>query len=248
MIRVDGVSRTFGSGAASSLAVDDVSLEVSRGEFVAVAGPSGSGKTSLLNLIGALDVPSSGTIEIDGRDLTRLTDDQLAELRLTRIGFVFQHFNLVPVLSASENVELPILFHAGLSRGERRERVRLALERVGLSDKARRRPAELSGGEQQRVAVARALAGRPAIVLADEPTANLDHETGKAVIALMQRLNRDNGATFLYATHDPELIRLAGRVIRLRDGRLAADDSRACFSNWRYATSSATASGPPYGC
>jgi putative ABC transport system ATP-binding protein len=219
LIRLESVSRVFGSGAARATALEGISLTVDRSEFVAVAGPSGSGKTSLLNLIGAIDEPTSGRIVVDGQQLADLDEGQKAELRLRRIGFVFQHFNLIPVLDASENVALPLMF-AGLSAAERERRVAAALERVGMADKRAQRPGTLSGGEQQRVAVARALAGRPALVLADEPTANLDHETGAAVVELMHTLNREDGTTFLYATHDPELIRLAGRVIVLRDGHL----------------------------
>jgi putative ABC transport system ATP-binding protein len=220
LIRLEAVSRVYGSGASASVALDRVSLTVGEGEFVAVAGPSGSGKTTLLNLIGALDTPTSGSVRIAERELAGLDGNSLADLRLERIGFVFQSFNLSPGLSAVENVQLPLLFRRGLTAKERRERARRSLLRVGLAGKEDRRPSELSGGERQRVAVARALAGEPAIVLADEPTANLDHETGAGVIALMRELNSERGVTFLYATHDPELIRLASRVIALRDGRL----------------------------
>jgi putative ABC transport system ATP-binding protein len=220
LIRLDGVRRVFGTGAATTVALEDVSLEIGASEFVAVAGPSGSGKTSLLNLIGVLDRPTSGSVLLDGHELESLSEDQRAELRLTRIGFIFQHFNLVPVLSVAENVELPLLFRPDLSAGQRARRAHDCLERVSLADRRDRRPAELSGGERQRVAVARALAGKPEIVLADEPTANLDHETGAGVIELMHELNREEGATFLYATHDPELIALADRVLTLRDGKL----------------------------
>jgi putative ABC transport system ATP-binding protein len=220
LIRLVAVSRVFGEGAARAVALDALSLEVAPCEFVAVAGPSGSGKTSLLNLVGALDEPTSGTVEIDAVDLATLGDAERADLRLRRIGFIFQGFNLVPVLSAAENVELPLLFRSNLARRDRQRAVARSLERVGLAGKEHRRPSELSGGECQRVAVARALAGNPAVVLADEPTANLDHETGAQVIALMRELNREQRTTFLYATHDPELIALADRVIRLRDGRL----------------------------
>ncbi len=223
MIHIEAVSRVFGAGPTRTVALADVSLEIEQGEFVAVAGPSGSGKTSLLNIIGALDEPTGGTVRIDGKPLSGLSQDERARVRLETIGFVFQQFNLIPVLSAAENVELPLLFRTGLRGAERRERVRTGLERVGLAGKSGHRPAELSGGELQRVAIARALAGRPAVVLADEPTANLDRETGAAVVALMHELNRERGTTFLYATHDPELIRLAGRVLRLRDGRLTAE-------------------------
>ena len=225
MIRLQGVSRSFGEGAASAVALDGINLQVEAGEFVAVAGPSGSGKTSLLNIIGVLDAPDTGSVEVDGQDVGALGEGEQADLRLAKIGFVFQRFNLIPVLSAAENVELALLFRRDVSAGERQERVRTSLERVGLGDKGHRRPAELSGGEQQRVAVARALAAKPVVVLADEPTANLDHETGLPVIELMRDLNRENRTTFLYATHDPELIRLADRVIRLRDGRQVEGDA-----------------------
>ncbi len=225
MIRLQEVSRSFGEGAGRAVALDGINLQVEAGEFVAVAGPSGSGKTSLLNIIGVLDAPDAGSVEVDGQDVGALGEPEQADLRLAKIGFVFQRFNLIPVLSAAENVELALLFRRDVSAGERRERVRTSLERVGLGDKGHRRPAELSGGEQQRVAVARALAAKPVVVLADEPTANLDHETGLPVIELMHDLNRENHTTFLYATHDPELIRLADRVIWLRDGRQVEGDA-----------------------
>jgi putative ABC transport system ATP-binding protein len=227
VILLDSVTKSFGAGAARVVALDRVSLDVEPGAFVAVAGPSGSGKTTLLHLLGALDEPDTGRVVVDGRELEGLGETARAELRLARIGFVFQRFNLVPVLDAAENVELPLLFRKGVSAVDRRRQVSEALDRVGLAGKAHRRPSELSGGEQQRVAVARALAGRPALVLADEPTANLDHETGAAVVELMRELNRRDGTTFLYATHDPELIRLAGRVVRLRDGRIEDAGARA---------------------
>jgi putative ABC transport system ATP-binding protein len=220
LVRLDGVTKAFGSGASRTVAVDRVSLAIDRGEFVAVAGPSGSGKTTLLHLVGALDEPDAGEVTIDGSSLSGLGETERAGLRLARIGFVFQQFNLVPVLDAAENVELPLLFRRDLAPSERRRRAAGALDRVGLGAKGDRRPSELSGGEQQRVAIARALAGGPALVLADEPTANLDHDTGAAVVELMHELNRRDGTTFLYSTHDPELMRLAGRVVRMRDGRI----------------------------
>ncbi len=222
MIRLESVGKVYGSGPGRAVALDGISISVAPGQFVAVAGPSGSGKTSLLNLIGGLDEPTSGSVSIDGKRLRDLSEDERAGLRLRTVGFIFQHFNLIPVLSAAENVELPLLFRP-FGAADRRRRVARALERVGLGGKQARRPAELSGGELQRVAVARALAGEPAIVLADEPTANLDHETGAAVIGLMHELNRESRTTFLYSSHDQELIRLADRVVRLRDGRLLAE-------------------------
>jgi putative ABC transport system ATP-binding protein len=220
---LSSVSRVYGTGAQRFQALADVTLQVTRGEFVAIAGPSGSGKTTLLNLVGGIDAPTSGRIEIDGRDLNGLAPRERADFRLTKVGFVFQQFSLVPVLTSSENVELPLLFRKGLAAGDRKRIVATALDRVGLLGKANRRPAELSGGEQQRVAVARAVAGSPEIVLADEPTANLDQASGAAVVALLRELNRERGTTFLYATHDPELVRLAGRVVTLRDGRVAKE-------------------------
>ena len=223
MFVLTSVSRVYGAGAQRFQALAEVSLRVARGEFVAIAGPSGSGKTTLLNLVGGIDAPTSGRIELDGRDLFGLAPKERADFRLAKVGFVFQQFSLVPVLTASENVELPLLFRKGLAAGDRKRFVATALARVGLADKSERRPAELSGGEQQRVAVARAVAGDPEIVLADEPTANLDQANGAAVVALLRELNRERGTTFLYATHDPELVRLAGRVVTLRDGRLVEE-------------------------
>lgn len=213
----------YGAGAQQSVALEDVSLRIGRGEFVAIAGSSGSGKTTLLNLVGGIDTPTSGRIEIDGRALSGLAPFELADFRLAKLGFVFQQFSLIPVLTAAENVALPLLFRKDLAPPARQRAVHSALDRVGLAGKASRRPSELSGGEQQRVAVARAVAGNPEIVLADEPTANLDHETGGAVIALLLELNRERGTTFLYATHNPELVGLAGRVVTLRDGRVTGD-------------------------
>ncbi len=217
------MSRVYGAGAQRSVALHDVSLRIGRGEFVAIAGSSGSGKTTLLNLVSGIDTPTSGRIEIDGRELSGLAPFELADFRLEKLGFVFQQFSLIPVLTAAENVALPLLFRKDLAPLARKSAVHSALDRVGLAGKQDRRPAELSGGEQQRVAVARAVAGHPEIVLADEPTANLDHETGGAVIALLLELNRERGTTFLYATHNPELVGLAGRVVTLRDGRVTGD-------------------------
>ncbi len=225
MFVLESVSRVYGAGAQRSVALDSVSLRVDRGEFVALAGPSGSGKTTLLNLVGGIDAPTSGRVQVDGRDLSRLTARELADFRLGRIGFVFQQFSLIPVLTAAENVELPLLFNRRVAATERKRAVDEALARVGLAGKSGRRPAELSGGEQQRVAVARAVAGQPEIVLADEPTANLDHETGSSVVSLLKGLNRERGTTFLYSTHDPELVGLAGRVVTLRDGRISGASS-----------------------
>jgi putative ABC transport system ATP-binding protein len=215
------VTKTYELGRTRVPALRGVSLEVEPGEFMAVAGPSGSGKSTLLNLMGCLDHPTSGTVFVEGQDLQRLDDDALSDLRARKIGFIFQTFNLIPVLSALENVEFPLLFRGGNHGG--RARAQRALEEVGLQDFGRHRPDELSGGQRQRVAVARALATDPVIVLADEPTANLDSATGEAIIDLMLEINRRDGTTFIFSTHDPKVMQHARRVVRLHDGRLEGD-------------------------
>jgi putative ABC transport system ATP-binding protein len=212
------VSKTYALGRLSVPALYDVSLTVGLGEFVAIAGPSGSGKTTLLNLIGCLDTPSQGEIEIDGERVSHLGAGRRADLRARKLGFVFQTFSLLPVLSAYENVEYPLLLRRRQS--DLRRRVETVLAEVGLADRARHRPSELSGGQQQRVAIARALVTEPPLVLADEPTANLDSKTGQEIIELMQQLNRERGTTFIFSTHDPRIMRIAGRVVELHDGRL----------------------------
>ena len=221
-VSVHDVTKVYALGQTRVQALSGVTLAVSEGEFMAVAGPSGSGKSTLLNLIGGLDRPTSGRVVIGGQDVSQLGDDQLSDLRAHRIGFIFQTFNLIPVLSAAENVEFPLLVRVGapLPRGEARERARRALEQVGLRDFARHRPDELSGGQRQRVAVARALVTEPALVLADEPTANLDSATGEAIIDLMLDINRRQRTTFIFSTHDPRVMAHAHRVVRLSDGRL----------------------------
>jgi putative ABC transport system ATP-binding protein len=219
-VSVRGVSKTYRLGKVDVTALDDVSLDVKAGEFLAVAGPSGSGKTTLLNLIGCLDVPTTGAIAIDGEDVGRLSSGRRADLRARKLGFVFQTFNLIPVLTAWENVEYPLLLQR--RPGDAAARVRAALAQVGLADRARHRPPELSGGQQQRVAIARALVTDPALVLADEPTANLDSRTGQEIVDLMRRLNREHGTTFVFSTHDPRIVNAADRVIEISDGRLRA--------------------------
>ncbi len=215
---VTDVSKTYRLGKINVTALAGVSLAVEAGEFLAVAGPSGSGKTTLLNLIGCLDTPTSGEIAIDGEAIGGLSAGRRADLRARKLGFVFQTFNLIPVLTASENVEYPLLLQRG--RGDVPARVRAALEHVGLAERARHRPAELSGGQQQRVAIARALVTEPALVLADEPTANLDSRTGHEIVELMRRLNRERGTTFIFSTHDPRIVNAADRVLEISDGRL----------------------------
>jgi putative ABC transport system ATP-binding protein len=201
-------------------ALRDVSLTIEEGVFLAIAGPSGSGKSTLLNLIGCIDTPTRGTIIVDGHDVSRRSPDQLADLRARTIGFVFQTFNLLPVLSAEENVEYPLLQLPELSKDERRERVAHFLKVVQLSKYARHRPNQLSGGQRQRVAIARALATRPKIVLADEPTANLDHRTGEGILALMKDINTALGTTFIFSTHDKKVMAKADRLVRIEDGQI----------------------------
>jgi putative ABC transport system ATP-binding protein len=216
------VSKTYRLGSTLVEALRGISLEVAPGDFLAIAGPSGSGKTTLLNLLGCLDAPSAGRVVIDGEPVASLSADRLAELRARKIGFVFQTFNLIPVLSAFENVEYPLLIRK-LPGAARRAAVVRALSGVGLSDVAAHRPAQLSGGQQQRVAIARALVGGPSLVLADEPTANLDSKTAQEIIDLMLLLNRTEGVTFVFSTHDSRVIRLASRVVEIRDGRIAVE-------------------------
>jgi putative ABC transport system ATP-binding protein len=222
LIRASGLSRTYRLGAAAVPAVQDVTLSVGNGEFVALQGPSGSGKTTLLNLFGLLDRPDAGTVAIQGEDGESLSENAKSDLRRDRFGFVFQTFNLIPVLSAEENVAYPMVI-AGVPDRERRERARELLLSVGLGDKLGVRPDLLSGGQRQRVAIARALANRPAIVFADEPTANLDSRTAEEILDLMRKINESSGVAFLFATHDPRVVARARRVILLRDGRVEKD-------------------------
>ena len=217
-VAVRDVSKTYRLGTQTVAALSHVSVTIGAGEFMAIAGPSGSGKTTLLNLIGCLDAPTSGEIAIDGVDVAALSPGRRAELRAAKLGFVFQTFNLIPVLTAYENVEYPLLIHR--HGGDTAARVRRALDEVGLEDRARHRPSELSGGQQQRVAIARALVADPALVLADEPTANLDSATGRDIVGLMRRLNREHGTTFVFSTHDPRIMDAADRVVQIADGRI----------------------------
>jgi putative ABC transport system ATP-binding protein len=219
VIQLQDVTRVYRVGEVETPALHGVTLDIDNGEFTAIVGPSGSGKTTMLQLIGCLDKPTSGTVHINEQDVTRHNANKRADLRKETIGFVFQFFALIPGLSAYENVELPLLL-TGVKKAERRERVAELLKAVGLSDRARHRPDQMSGGEQQRVAIARALATHPALVLADEPTANLDTENGHQVMEIMQRLNEETGTTFVFATHDPRVIPFARRVVTLRDGKV----------------------------
>ncbi|OGF54595.1 MAG: ABC transporter [Candidatus Fraserbacteria bacterium RBG_16_55_9] len=219
VVLIHDVTKEYQLGKTTILALKGVSLGVSRGEFLCVAGPSGSGKTTLLNMIGCLDKPTSGQVAIEGREVTSLSRDELARLRRQKIGFIFQTFSLIPVLSAYENVEFPLVLRGDHAK-HHRERVGQILQAVGLDEVVRHRPDELSGGQQQRVAIARALVTEPALILADEPTANLDSETGKSIIDLMHRLSRDQGTTFVFSTHDLKIMERADRIVHLKDGSI----------------------------
>jgi putative ABC transport system ATP-binding protein len=219
------VTKTYRQGQLKVQALKDISLKIDKGEFLAVAGPSGSGKTTLLNMIGGLDLLDSGSIFVGGKALESLSPSQLADLRLHKIGFVFQAYNLIPVLSAIENVEYVMLLQ-GLPSQERRAKSRAILDEVGLEGKYHRRPAELSGGQQQRVAVARAIVSNPAIVLADEPTANLDSKTGQGLLEMMKQMNNEKKITFIFSTHDRMVMEYARRLVKLKDGRLVDDESK----------------------
>lgn len=222
IIEVENASKHYQIGEVQTQALDGVSLSIEAGEFAALVGPSGSGKTTLLQLMGCLDKPNSGTVKINGQDVTRFKPNQRAELRQSMIGFIFQFFALVPVLSAYENVELPLML-SNIPAKTRKERVEHLLSIVGLADRMQHRPDQLSGGEQQRVAIARALATEPIVVLADEPTANLDTANGQQAMDIMQKLNQDTGTAFVFATHDPRVMSYASRVIHMQDGRLLDD-------------------------
>ncbi len=221
LVKVEEVTRRFPMDHSFVSALNDASLSVTAGEFLVISGPSGSGKTTLLNLIGCIDKPTSGRIFIEGVDTSTLSPTRTTALRREKIGFVFQTFNLIPVFTAAENVEFPLLVQ-GFSAQERRKRVAAALESVGLSARANQRPDILSGGERQRVAVARAIVHRPALVLADEPTANLDTRNAMQLIDLMHDLNRRLGLTFIFSTHDQRLLEHAGRIVRLCDGQVVS--------------------------
>jgi putative ABC transport system ATP-binding protein len=225
---VEHVSKEYVMGGEVLKALDGVSLTVGYGEFVAIIGPSGSGKSTLMNILGCLDTPTSGKYWLEGEEVSRLSDNRLAEIRNRKIGFIFQNFNLLPKLTALENVELPLIYR-GMKSAERRERALEALRKVGLADRTRHRPSELSGGQQQRVAIARALAGNPPVLLGDEPTGALDSRTSGEVMELMRELNRE-GHTIILITHNMDVADQAKRVVRIADGALEEEDGSACIS------------------
>lgn len=218
IINLQNVRKDYPLGETTVRALRGVDLHVEKGDFLSIIGPSGSGKTTLLNIIGCIDHASQGQVKIGGDEVTTMTDKELTNLRLFRVGFIFQTFNLIPVLNVRENVEFPLLLMKNLSKSEIRSRAEKVIEEVGILDYIDHRPAELSGGQRQRVAIARALVTRPAIVLADEPTANLDSETSETILQLMKELNEIEKTTFIFSTHDPEVIKYAKRVVKIRDG------------------------------
>jgi putative ABC transport system ATP-binding protein len=224
IVELDNVTKEYLQGSQQVHALRGLSFQVERGEFTAICGPSGSGKTTALNLIGALDQPTSGRVILEGRDLSTLSRRELSHLRRDRIGFVFQAYNLLPVLTAYENSEL-VLTLQGIDISERKQRVMRTLAEVGLEGMESRLPSELSGGQQQRVAIARAICANPAVVLADEPTANVDSETASRLLDIMEKLNAERGVTFIFSTHDPQVFERARRVIRVVDGRIESDSA-----------------------
>jgi putative ABC transport system ATP-binding protein len=223
IIKLEKIHKTYRTGEVDFPALNGISFNVKKGEFLSIAGPSGSGKTTILNIIGCLDKPTRGLVFLDGRDITQLPLTKLADIRRKKIGFIFQTFNLIQVLTAAENVEFPLILEGINNSGARKEKVEEILTDVGLKDFLNRKPNELSGGQQQRVAVARALVKKPDLVLADEPTANLDSKTGENILNLMLELNRKTSTTFIYSTHDNRVMRLASRLILLKDGQLESD-------------------------
>lgn len=225
VIESKNISRRFGSGDTEVIALDNISMEIEEGEFTAIIGPSGSGKTTLLQLIGGLDNPDSGSIMLSGSNIAEMSGNQLSDFRRDHIGFIFQAYNLIPVLSAEENIEYIMLLQ-GIASSERKKRVQEMLSIVGLDGLAERRPAQLSGGQQQRVAVARAMASNPDIILADEPTANLDSKTGIALLEVMRELNRAHNVTFVFSTHDEKIMDRATRLIHLSDGKIQRDERK----------------------
>lgn len=222
IVDVQGVSKDYHLGKTVIHALRDVTLVVEEGEFLAIMGPSGCGKSTLLNIIGCIDTPTTGLVFLDGENTATLNDNQEADRRLHSIGFIFQSFNLIPVLTVAENIEFPLLL-TRTPRREREEKVRTLMDMVGLTSHARHRPEELSGGQRQRVAIARALVNDPRLVIADEPTANLDSETGAEIVEAMARLNREQRVSFLFSTHNPEVTRHARRILELRDGRIVSE-------------------------
>ncbi len=223
IIELRGIKKDYPLGETIVHAVRGVDLDVEKGELMTIMGPSGSGKTTLLNIIGCIDTPSDGHVTLAGETIGKLTDSRITDIRLHKIGFIFQTFNLIPVLDAIENVEFPLLLMKTLSRSEVRRKAEALIDKVGISEFKKHRPAELSGGQRQRVAIARALVSNPALVLADEPTANLDSVTGAQILELMQEMNRAEKTTFLFSTHDVNVLKYARRVVKIKDGLIESE-------------------------
>ena len=227
IVRLEKISKRYAMGELFVDALKGVSIDLMEGDFISVAGPSGSGKTTMMNIIGLIDRPGSGSLYIGDNKTDNANRRELTRLRREYIGFVFQSFNLLPVLSVFENVELPLLIgEKGFSKSERKERVEYFLEEVGLSDRSKHKPSELSGGQQQRVAIARAMVTKPRLVIADEPTANLDSANGERILELMKKVNQEEGTTFLFSTHDPDIWKIADHILFLRDGELVREEKK----------------------
>jgi putative ABC transport system ATP-binding protein len=226
LVKFESVSKIYQTNAVEFPALQEITFNVEDAEFLSIAGPSGSGKTTILNIIGCLDIPSSGNVFLSGNDISTKNSNELADIRRHNIGFIFQTFNLIPILSAFENVEFPLILKGDLSATDRKAAAEEILEDVGLKDLMHRKPSEMSGGQQQRVAIARALVKKPKLILADEPTANLDSKTGTEVLELMKALNEKTGSTFIFSTHDQMVMDYAKRIIRLRDGRIEGEETR----------------------
>lgn len=222
VVKLEQVKKIYKLDETEVHALRGVDLTIDKGEFVAIAGPSGSGKTTILNMIGCIDNPTTGRVFIDEEEVAVMSDNKVTDYRLHKLGFIFQTFNLIPVLNVYENIEFPLLLMKNISKAEREKRVKHFIEEVGLGDRVKNRPSELSGGQRQRVAIARALVTNPVIVLADEPTANLDSETGDMIIELMKKINCDEKTTFIFSTHDPDIMKHAERIIRIHDGTIVA--------------------------
>lgn len=223
IVALKDVKKTYMLGQTEVNALKGVSFEIEKGDFVAIAGPSGAGKSTILNMIGCIDIPTEGTVHIDREDISTLSDRRLTSFRLHKLGFIFQSFNLIPVLNVYENIEFPLLLKRDIPKRERDSTIHKLIEEVGLKDRIKNKPAELSGGQRQRVAIARALVTSPLIILADEPTANLDSETGHRIVELMKEINRTEHTTFVFSTHDPHIMEHANHVIKLRDGMITAE-------------------------
>lgn len=219
-IRIESVSKVYPLGKTEVRALKNINLNIEEGEFTTIAGPSGCGKSTMLNLIGCMDTPTSGEVYIENQPISKLSDKDLTRLRLEKLGFIFQSFNLIPVLTVYQNIEFPLLIHGGFTPKDRARIIGELIEEVGLKDQARQKSNELSGGQRQRVAIARALVTNPRIVLADEPTANLDSATGEKIINLMKEINKTHKTTFIFSTHDPQVMQHASRVVRLKDGEV----------------------------